>query len=334
MPLSTNDRLMLAPVVFVFWSMLLGMSNAAGPDFAAQATSVVARPEKPGSLRTWTRSDGSRSQAARLIKYDALSGNAHFERADGRTATTQLSRLCEEDRQFVAAELGDAPLAFAGPGISPPPAPPASGNRAGRESAHILPLVLVANTSHGADRRALRSRGAQRPSEADDDFAPRLVTLAAVKQPGELEVLPTPDAGVPQPQPGTGGALYVWPRVAFYGCRGTWHLIDGMGTASYRHQGQWWLTALKRSPSPAGWWYYQENPTLNNTGRFWAFKLWKTPCGHICGHGCGGCAHACGHHHHHVGFEVWLWHQGHWYLHDCAHVVRMLPFATGTQTPI
>lgn len=317
----------LVPVAgLISLSLLQSVAYTAAPASLELPTRVVALPAKEGPLRIWTRSDGSRSKAARFLKYDALSGLAHFERQDGRSATTILSTLCDADRLFIAAELGDAPLQYSGPGITPPPGSPMTVNRAGKllqaDGTADLPLVLASGARRGFGKGLRRSREAPTTAVARAEQGPRLVTLKTGKQPfGEGEPIPTPNNIDPQLMGDGSAGSYVSPRVVFYGCRGTWHLIDGMGTASYQLLGQWWLTALKKSTSPAGYWYYQEAPTLNNTGRFWAFKLWKTPCGHVCGHGCGCC-----HHHHHYGFEVWLWRSGQWHLHDCAHFVRMRPF--------
>jgi hypothetical protein len=270
------------------------------------------------------------------LKYDAMSGLAHFERKDGRMATAPLAKLSEADRRFIAEVLGDVPLQFSGPGITPPPISPTVVNLVDRGLKAVgmrdLPITLPVTWALPASNSAVKPVGTRRvAASGPGQPSGRLVTLKAVKQPGDtLESLPPPENVAPELQSKSAEARYIWPRVAFYGCRGTWHLIDGMGTASYQYHGHWWLTALKQWPSPPGWWFYKEAPTLNNTGRYWAFKLWKTPCGYVCGHGCGGCHHGCVHHHHHYyGFEVWLWHQAQWHLFDCAHVVRMRPFGYG-----
>jgi hypothetical protein len=311
-------------------AVIFGLSAGSSPALEPtppETVQVVGLPKVPSTFRVWTQAaDQPKSAEARFVKYDAISGLVHFVRRDGRAATASLAKLCEADRRFIGEALGDEPLKFSGPGIAPPPMSPPVAHAVGRA---LNAVGLTTTPEHQAAIQVslpLRFVGAASVVNAPKTAATpgRLVTLSAVKQPADsLESLPTPaqdqgEAAVPK---------HVWPRVAFYGCRGTWHLIDGMGTASYRFHGQWWLTALERWNSPGGWWYYRENPALNATGRYWAFRLWKTPCGYLC-HDCGSCG-GCGHHHHHYGFEVWLWHNHRWHLFDCAHVVRMLPHVYG-----
>jgi hypothetical protein len=300
------------------------LAAAAGRELTPTQTRIIGTPSQPSPFRTWTRPDRSRSAEARFLEYDAITGLAHFKRPGGRMATAPLEKLCEADQRFIATALGEKPLLYTGSGISAPALVPTPG-----PVIRLVPTSPPDNMDAVARRVSLTAlpwRLISAPSKSPTTSAPRLVDLRTVKQPGS-EPIPAPrgqgtgtplDAATPSDSDPWGR------RVAFYGCRSTWHLIDDIGTGSYQRQGRWWLTALKALESPPiqpGCWYYRDDPAHNDSGRYWVFCLHRSCCGHICGHGCG---HHCHHRHCHYDIAVWRFKNGRFELYDYAHKVHML----------
>lgn len=318
-----SSRLRGLPVLLALSILLpFGMSAASNADPTAALTRIIGKPSQPTAFRIWTRPDRPRSAEARFLEYDAMSGLAHFERPDGRKASSPLRKLCAADQRFIAASLGEKPLQYVGSAISPPSLVPTLG-----------PVIRLVPSS--TDGKTVSQRPVSLPTalpwklvSAQGKFPAtsiaRFVDLRTTKQQAP-EPLPAPDAQEPSTQTNSDP----WGRrVALYGCRSTWHLIDDIGTGTYQRQGRWWLTALRALDSPPiqpGCWYYRDDPKHNDSRRFWIFCLHKSCCGHVCGHSCGGhCHHHCHHHHCHYDIAIWRFKNGRFELYDYAHKVRML----------
>jgi hypothetical protein len=168
------------------------------------------------------------------VGYDEVSGKVHFRRADGRPATAQLRNLANADKEYLAKKL----LNSAGP-AAPNDLPPPLGD------VFLEPLNgRLIHLGAGADRIA-------KPS------IPVVPIRIAARQ---AEPLPVP-FGPPEE------AAKVSPRHAFYGCRGTHHLVGLTGTVSYQYHHRWWLTALTAVlPSDPTWLYYNEEQ--------WPYRRW------------------------------------------------------------
>jgi len=292
----------------------------------------VATPASELPLRDWTKANGTKV-SARLTRLDALRDLVFFQRPDGSTAQTALSRLSEADRAYVAVSLSDRSLSSDGAPNKPALSEKQKANASPLRPGDASPFagVLAANRRQSASREpAIEERDKEKRTASSKrgllDFVRFASKSSTTKQPEELPTQTTaPRALVDGLK--SSAENFDPEATVYYGCRGTWHIFPRFfGTAAYCYHGHWRLTFLTYSHSNLAYDYYTEWG-FNSTGVFWTGRHWafsRVPSYHCryhshCGHG-----HCCDHHCR--KYSVWLFDRGHRCLFDCADRVGMYPY--------